>query len=840
MFPQGNKMTEYFLKHITVEGFRGINNEGDPLCLNFDNECVNSIFAPNGSGKSSVFEALFYAMRGKVPRLDELPSSDQSADYYCNRFHSADATITLKFVAEPPRTEEVEIEVKRSKSGTRTVSSPTGHPNPEEFLQLLENSSSFLDYRTFSRFVEDSPLKRGRSFSALLGLAKISDLRQALSTLSNAGNIRRDFEIDSLETKFREDQRSTRTADQRIRSEYIKLTGKELIGKVIPQLILNDAKDILGTEKLLKPLLDEQLDRSDFQRLRSVIRDAENSKDREELAELLSSLSTLENLAPKASECDEQETLFQLLEEFENLLQKTNGALLQKLLKDAENVIETASWDPFHCPVCDSTTTEPLHKHIQSKLQSYEDVDNCNEKIKENWQSALWVSRLRSLDNVMHKEEERVFNEFDQIFSNGQPTQSDNKNALNLLNSLEKKRNSTVVELKSRKDIIEDSLPPSLVQLMERVEASEQLVSAIDEYIRQSAELKKTQNKLQQRQRWQDFINRAYSIFSNAEVKLSTEKTLEIEGEYREMYKAITANSEIVPKLEKTPGSEELRLRLEKFYNLTDLSATTLLSESYRNALAISLYLSAALRSKTNARFMILDDVTSSFDAGHQFALMELIRTTVSRSVSNPGGMQVILLSHDGLLEKYFDRISQEADWKHQSLQGKSPQGKVFTQAQEAERLKQEAKNFLDNGQINQAEPLVRQYLEYRLLSLIKKLEIPVPIDFAIRGDRKMVQNSINAIKNAVDLHEQASQLILEPQQIADFKGKIIAPAVIANLLAHYDSAVASSFNKDALASVLDEVDNLADCFKYDCQCQSPNRVIRRYYKNLTKKECAC
>ena len=33
---------------ITIEGFRGINNEGDPLVLNFKENCVTSVSAPDG------------------------------------------------------------------------------------------------------------------------------------------------------------------------------------------------------------------------------------------------------------------------------------------------------------------------------------------------------------------------------------------------------------------------------------------------------------------------------------------------------------------------------------------------------------------------------------------------------------------------------------------------------------------------------------------------------------------------------------------------------------------------------------------------------------------------
>jgi len=51
-------MSRYFLVKLEVEGFRGINNEGAPLELHFSEDRVNSLFAPNAQGKSSIFEAL--------------------------------------------------------------------------------------------------------------------------------------------------------------------------------------------------------------------------------------------------------------------------------------------------------------------------------------------------------------------------------------------------------------------------------------------------------------------------------------------------------------------------------------------------------------------------------------------------------------------------------------------------------------------------------------------------------------------------------------------------------------------------------------------------------------
>ena len=78
-------MTAWLLRSITIEGLRGINNEGDPLVLEFDPDAINSVFAPNAVGKTSVFDALLFAIRGCIKKLDTLPASEKGKDYYRNR-----------------------------------------------------------------------------------------------------------------------------------------------------------------------------------------------------------------------------------------------------------------------------------------------------------------------------------------------------------------------------------------------------------------------------------------------------------------------------------------------------------------------------------------------------------------------------------------------------------------------------------------------------------------------------------------------------------------------------------------------------------------------------------
>ena len=74
----------WFLEALEIEGFRGINNEGTPLLLKFKNDCVSSISAPNGVGKSSIYDALCFALSGSIPKLDRLLQSERAQDYYVN------------------------------------------------------------------------------------------------------------------------------------------------------------------------------------------------------------------------------------------------------------------------------------------------------------------------------------------------------------------------------------------------------------------------------------------------------------------------------------------------------------------------------------------------------------------------------------------------------------------------------------------------------------------------------------------------------------------------------------------------------------------------------------
>lgn len=146
-------MTRYFLGSLAIEGFRGINNDGDPLVLKFKADAVNSIHAPNGVGKSSIFEAVHFAIYGSVPRLEALQDAEQGDSYVVNKFHPGQqATIDLLFRSDDG-SPDIAIRVTRNGNGIRTVTSPSGHPQPEEFLAGLQEDFVLVDYGRFAKLI---------------------------------------------------------------------------------------------------------------------------------------------------------------------------------------------------------------------------------------------------------------------------------------------------------------------------------------------------------------------------------------------------------------------------------------------------------------------------------------------------------------------------------------------------------------------------------------------------------------------------------------------------------------------------------------------------------------
>ncbi|PPQ45058.1 AAA family ATPase [Rhodopseudomonas palustris] len=832
-------MTRYFLASAAIEGFRGINNDGDPLVLKFKHDAVNSVHAPNGVGKSSIFEALHFALHGTVPRLEELQDAEQGGSYIVNKFHPAQqATVALVFKSDDG-TPDVSITVTRTAAGGRVVTSPSGHASPDSFLTDLCEDFVLVDYPRFASFVDCSALERGRSFASLVGMSRYSQLRQALDGAKNTRNINGDLGLSTLDTEVTAENRALGAVEQRILAAHQEVTGAAGGQMADTAALKAQVTAALAGIALFAPLLaNASVMDLDFDAAEKIVDQEEGGAARKTLDGLNTAVTTLGGLQVSAAEVAEIEALVTAAKARDEAMRKVGAASLHALLKDALAVVNSADWhDPKVCPVCGKAGDGPLQDQLEAKIALYDEADQLDAELKRQVQSAGCVGKLRQLEEHARlgvADADRIAPVLTLAARQSSVSTADVERAKDALGALEAKRVDVLAAVNAEIETLQASLPPSLVAVTRTLGQAKQFRDAMNEYERTLPALAAKRAKLAKLNRWKAFITNVAGQFATAESALANARITDIQASCQELFgNLVRGGPDVRPTLNRAQNTEQVDLKLADFFGLPNQSARALLSESYRNAVAASIFLAAATRQQGVPRFMVLDDVTSSFDAGHQFSLMDTIRTKLRFGAPNglPGGLQFIILSHDTSLEKYFDRLNGTAEWNHQKLQGMPPRGRLMIAAQQADRLKAQAEQYLNAGQIDIGEPFVRQYLEYKLGQIITRLEIPVPPDYATRGDKRTLSTYVDAITAAVSLYQAAGRCVLSAQQITDLQNHHM-PSIMANYVSHYETGAGNPFNAYALLGVLQSVDALAYCFCWT----DPTNNQRKYYRRLDRQ----
>ncbi|UGQ55365.1 AAA family ATPase (plasmid) [Rhodococcus qingshengii] len=831
-------MNRYFLTRLKVEGFRGINNENQPLELKFKPDSVNSIFAPNGTGKSSIYEALCFAIRGHIPKLRAMQAGEKSENYVANLFHSSNTAFVELELEDQAGTRHV-IVVTRSPDGRRVVTSPSGMTDPDATLRSLDEDFTLLDYDQFTNFIINTPLERGRSFAALLGLSGYSQLRQLVQSLCDTKNLNNDFDLVRLQAEANGFESTAREALAQFSTAYTSLTGLTAgDSSEIAQWGENVRDSLLGIEFLRSEVEGKKLSEINFDRLREVVRNEEGGTKRDELAKLVGASTRFDSVdvSSAGSAASQAAELKAAIEVREQLLTATPGANYLGLQQAGLRLYHSDEWhDANRCALCSTDLTESMIPRIEAEVAKFEAVRVQEETLRSKVSDSGWIRCLDRLEKITEfavPHDQRIAIQISEAAHRGSLSASLIDSGLDQLTSLVTRLREESVKVSELRSKLENELPPSLVAVTTQLEHAANARRSLEVYWSTTKKCTKVRLQLARYGRWQKYISTVTEEICDAESKYVEARLGALGGDYKKLFRNVMGVGDVVPALSRAKQGEKLDVQLEDFHGKRGLSARALLSESYRNALAISVFLSAAAQQSTAARFVVLDDVTSSFDAGHQWRLMDEIRSKLQHRAGT-GGLQFILLSHDGLLEKYFDKVAGGGDWHHQRLQGWPPLGAVSTVGQNADRIRTTAADFLRAGQVKEAEPLIRQYLEFVLLTVIRKLNIPVPYDFAIRDQNHMVGNSITVINAAVKLQGAAGGLILESSQVSDLD-LIHAPALVGNWVSHYSTAVSANVSPPVLLGVLQSVDDFADCFKYDDTTTTP--VRKKWYKSLTAR----
>lgn len=823
-----NGVTGWLLEGISIEGFRGINNQGKPLELKFLPGKINSLSAVNGVGKSSIHDAIRYTISGKVQWLEDLPASEKGSSYYLNRFNtSGRAEIKLRLLAEPTGA-KCEITVTRDAQGNRTVSASGGWDG-EAVLAALDREFVLLDGPAFQNFIGAKPLERGRTFSGLLGLSAYSLITQALGGLCNTRAFSNHFETTlRAQTRAREEKNVT-DGNVTAGKDYAVLVGADLVaGMLMTDAMLSCQKALAQIGPLKASCDGKTFMEIDVEACLEAVKLAEGGPKRDELAKCIAERAALSEQGANAPKDDRIKKLGELAADRQDALDKTSGDTMLELFLLGAKVLAQPEWpDPKQCPLCESGTPHDLRAHVAQKLAEFELLDVAMKALALEWEEGGW-SDLLPFEKLLEPDPTKrlgVRHEAEGLA--GTLSRGDAQALIAWHGVLRDRAANREKDLAAQQKQLEKELPQSLVEVTKKIEAARRLQQCW-KALEEAEKAVKTEVALADRQeRLKRFLDQMSDVFSVAESALSKARLAAVEPIFRDYFKRM-AFFGVVPAVSKKATGQELQISLADFYGHTGLSPQAVLSESYRNAFAVSLYLAAASLYGGAPKFIILDDVTSSFDAGHQNFLVELLRTTFARP-GNPAGPQVILLSHDTMLERLFNKHTNSGGWFHQRLEG-NPQFAVLPQAGAVNKVRDYTISQLQAGQADTAKEGVRQYLEYRLSDLISRLRIPVPADVAFSDTKQLAGDFLNAIDAAIKLHSAANMLSLEPTQVAALNANMVT--IVGNFLSHWGTGQTLSFSAPALMGVMQAIDDYCECFRFEPTPGSP----RIYYKSLSQR----
>lgn len=817
----------WLLEGISVEGFRGINNQGNPLELKFHTDKVNSVSAVNGVGKSSICDAIRYAISGRLKWLDELPATEKSGDYYLNRFNpSGTAKITLKLLAEPTG-DQCEITVTRDRIGHRTATA-TPPWDADAILRSLDREFVLLDGRAFQGFISAKPLDRGRTFSGLLGLADYSRLRQALAGVAHTRSFGNHFETAALAQAHGHENKVAHDAGMAIARDY-----EALVGEAMATADAVTAKGVCRHAlSQIAPLAahceGKAFEEIDVDACIEAIKQAEGGPKRERLGACIRERGELARLNVEAPAADRAVVLVTKASQREAAHAKTAGDMMLQLFQIGAAVIDHPDCEnPNLCPLCESTVAHDLRDHINGKLSEFTALDEATQSLALEWSEAGW-SDLAELEAALEPQvAQRLIATHAPRASKGLIAEETARTIVAWLQTLRSRAASRLTTLNAEQASLEAALPASAVEVTKKVEAARRLQENWARLQTANENIQGINEKDRKVSRIKAFVDKAAETFGAAETTISKERLAAVQPLFKTFFSKMSFFG-VVPSVSKRTNSEDLDIRLLEFHGLANLSPQALLSESFRNAFAISLYLAAASLYGGLPKFIVLDDVTSSFDAGHQYFLVELIRTAFGRP-QTATGPQVILLSHDTMLEKLFNKHNNSNLWWHQRLEG-VPQIAVLPQAGAVNKVRDQTIAMLQAGQVDFAKEGVRQYLEYRLCDLISRLRIPVPMDVAFNDNKQLSSDFLGAIDSAVNLHYAAGSLILEPAQTAGLNANMTT--IVGNFLSHWGTGQALTFTGASLLGVIQAIDAYCDCFTY-----KPNPTAAPvFYKSLRQR----
>ncbi|HEC26234.1 MAG TPA: hypothetical protein ENI67_02350, partial [Gammaproteobacteria bacterium] len=545
------------IKSLSVQGFRGATQ---PLDLKFDDsKSVILIFGENGTGKSTIVDALECAGNGSTTFLDDwkLGKGKRKESYIPTLGKSlADVRITLEFGNQ---TYNATLNAK----GVQLCNTPA-----RPLIKVLRRKS-------LQAFIDADPAQRYKEVANFLDIPQIE---------ASEASIRQAYK-EAKET-FEFSVKATAQAQETLHGLW-EAEGSPGLGKDFKNAEAWARKQSKGEIGALE---------KELAGLKSGVKLIENLK------------TNLQSYRQAKRELELAETELKQAEErlaaVETNAAKSNAKLVT-LLEDAKTYLK-ASPDTL-CPVCEETKIEPenLIQRLDQRITDMASIKQANDAKSQAQKNQQTKSGLlqRSEENLLQAAEAAQAH-----FEQNVPEQS----------SIQKQRVANSAHAIELSIALRDDLAARQVELQKQLDATQkqchtltsikQLVSTLDEKSSGSKQAEKLQKKLKQAVEIVEAKRKAY-----VETIL-----LDIAQAVDSLYQKIHPQENIGQlKLKLDKGQRGSLVYGVTFGEQKDIQPQPYYSESHLDTLGLCIFLALAKRGEAKRTVVVLDDVLGSVDQQH-------------------------------------------------------------------------------------------------------------------------------------------------------------------------------------------------------------------------------
>jgi len=796
------------IKNIKIKGIRGAK---DTLDLNLNGKSI-LLYGDNGSGKSSISDAIEWFFTDKVSHLSS--SEIELKDALRN------ATI--------PDTESSEVSISFTKSNldcSKTLSLKKGKLTPEtlntteEFSNYISNSNSeniLLRYQYLTNFIDNTKGEKLKYLSDIIGFAEVTKKKEVLQKSHNS--VKAEIKSQNFETQI--------SSNKQILIDKLGASisqEKQLFGTI------NEKIKSLNTGITINSI-------ADIDKLLEHIKKPVNNNLTIELKFLDDTKNALNILFSEIDLIDGEYVKY--FEEF-NIIANDVDAIIKIYLGDLLNAANTVFKKKIHtdesCPLClQPKNSNDLQEEIKVRLKEIEEYskkkvpfDKAKKMVTE-----IVAERIKRLENVLLNTEinkaendtikKAVISLKTKIFEYQKAIDvkvtSGNKPLSAELYKLKEEDFSILVSIKERIVKIEDFLKnDTITVLYSNILASKEAFLNIQKLDKQKEVLENQRKTLEliynefvkkQKEALEDFIN-SFSERINEFYQYMNP------GEPFQEIKIVTIGED-----------DELNgITIEYKYNGNWVSPPQkYFSESHLNCFGLSFFLASVEAFNNENKFIILDDVISSFDSTHRKSFADLLFEKFS-------DYQIILLTHE--IEWFTNIVSPLAKkngWLTNIIRWTEVKGTHIDS--EPKTLKDLVETSLADGITENLGNPIRTYLEHFLKDVCFNLDVKVSYKPNVVNEKRMADELINELKSRISSKSpdlKAKLPIIE---------KVGNSLLLGNLLSHDNPFNPKIGDLKAFWNDIIELEKLFIC--QEASCKKSKVSLINYDTVAQKIRCGC